>query len=239
MRRGAAGFLLLPLLLAVSAFAPAPLQLAPRHSAHCSPRGALRGAREPRRAASWRMAGGGDAGGGGGDATMQELLGAAAAARAQLQTAGPGDAGALALSRRVVGDRAGAADGAAREALLAALADHAASVVEDVYAAPEPPFKMMPKGDDRTAKRVAAFGTAAVPAAAVRAAAASGAGLADFTHRLCRRCARARTRRAREEGWDREETRGAAAGGRQAGRERARIPRAPTRARTHAAASLP
>ena len=32
---------------------------------------------------------------------MQELLGAAAAARAQLQTAGPGDAGALALSRYV------------------------------------------------------------------------------------------------------------------------------------------
>jgi hypothetical protein len=182
----------MPLLLAgVSAFVQTPMQLASR-------RGPTAVARAPRALrpllSSLRM----------GDDTMKELLGAAAAARAQMQASGPTDAGVLALSH-IVGDGADAADGAGRKALLDALqADYAASVDEDVYAAPVPLLKMMPRADDRTAQRVAAFGAAAVPAAAVQEAAASGAGVADFTHRLMPLLReRARTCRERNRGWTR------------------------------------
>jgi hypothetical protein len=59
----------------------------------------------------------------------EDLLGAAAAARAQILAVGPTDAGALALSR-VVGDGAGAADGAGRKAPLDAQEEGEGAVVE-------------------------------------------------------------------------------------------------------------
>jgi len=59
---------------------------------------------------------------------------------------------------------------------------YGAAVEVDVYAAPEPVFKMLPKLADRTALRVASFSDTPMPASAVCEVAASGVGLADFSH---------------------------------------------------------
>ena len=162
------------LLAAASAFIPAPI--APRHD--------LRGVAAPvaaRRhllAPALRMQA---------DSSMQEeLLAAAAASRAELQASG------VAADVRVPTLASLAADrdnGAGLEALRSMLAvDFAASIEDDVYAAPEPLFKMLPKGADRTAQRVASFAfqqgedQVALSAEEVRAVASSGVGLADFSH---------------------------------------------------------
>jgi len=66
------------------------------------------------------------------------------------------------------------------QAFLAA--KYAANIEEDVYTAPEPVFKMLPKSNDRKAHRVAFFGSSPTPPAAVQNLAASGVGLADASH---------------------------------------------------------
>jgi glycine cleavage system aminomethyltransferase T len=66
------------------------------------------------------------------------------------------------------------------QALLAA--KYAANIEEDVYTAPEPVFKMLPKCNDRKAHRIAFFGSSPTPPAAVQNLAAAGVGLADASH---------------------------------------------------------
>jgi hypothetical protein len=69
------------------------------------------------------------------------------------------------------------------QAFLAA--KYAANIEEDVYTAPEPVFKMLPKSNDRKAHRVAFFGSSPTPPAAKYKARAGGAELLhdqNWTH---------------------------------------------------------
>ena len=180
----------LPLFLAAaSAFVP--LHLAPLRSGTPGVSSALRRSRAPaahslqRRACSCRsrfstlcMAA---AGASEGNDSMQELLEAAAATREQLQSSSSQEANVLALAG-AVGDKTGA-DGLGLKELRAVIeADYAAVIEDVVYAAPEPPFKMLPKSADRVAQRVLSFAASPPAAATLQEVAASGVGLADFSH---------------------------------------------------------
>ena len=114
--------------------------------------------------------------------SMGELLKAAAETREKLQASGgQAEIGAAMTLLALAGERVGG-DGTGMRDLASSFAEDGAQVEEDVYAAPEPVFKMLPKLADRSALRVASFAGAPVPASEVLEVAASGVGLADFSH---------------------------------------------------------
>ena len=115
-----------------------------------------------------------------GASSMDELLKAAQAARALLQTSGAPAEGCLTLEGLKQNSGTDALGQQVHQALLAA--KYAANIEEDVYTAPEPVFKMLPKSNDRKAHRVAFFGSSPTPPAAVQNLAASGVGFADASH---------------------------------------------------------
>ena len=181
MKGGGYRLSVLPLFLAAaSAFVP--LQLCPLRSGHVASAGRRPTCGHTRAAwcAKLRIM----ATAVGGSDSMPELLKAAAATREQLQASGTTrDAGALTLAG-LVGDKDTTDCVAGLQALRAVLAEeYGADVQDDVYAAPEPAFKMLPKSANRTAQRVASFPPAApMQVGDLQQVAARGVGLADFSH---------------------------------------------------------
>jgi len=165
---GATGFVLSPSALHRSAGAPATLL-----SRRVGTKAPLPGAARCRRPASAVALAGSD--------SMDELLKAAAETREKLQASGgeQAETGEMMPLAALAGDRG---QGGAGPPMRDVFEGYGAAVEVDVYAAPEPVFKMLPKLADRTALRVASFSDTPMPASAVCEVAASGVGLADFSH---------------------------------------------------------
>ena len=114
--------------------------------------------------------------------SMGELMRAAAETREKLQAgAGQEATGEMLTLSTLTGDRTGG-DGTGMRELFSLMEQDGARVEDDLYAAPEPMFKMLPKMADRAALRVASFADGPIPAPQVLEVASKGIGLADFSH---------------------------------------------------------